>query len=252
MRIALPIALLLLCGYDDTSLTRGAEARDHIHQELSELEMLAFKGHQTNAVLEKLRVMWHERDVLRRPLVAYLMCQLGDRSRIPEVAECFFAGEYYTGRPIEPDGAAAGGNAEVVSLRMLILYGAPNHHERLLQCLALAEDPLGKGGRLCGALLGLSSTNEGPGLPVAYPRQRFPLSLVVHCLDYTQQVTTIVYASDGTWHPQRGCDYAAQTVQNITGQDFGHSKRSPVQERDKAIDAIRRWWAGSRPPTRGK
>jgi hypothetical protein len=222
------------------------EARDYIYEELSELESVAFEHGQTNVALDRLRVLWRERDLLRRPLIADLMCQLGDRRLVSEVADAFFAGEYNTGRSIQPDGSAAGANATDAAFRTLILYGTPQHHQKLVQFLSLREDPLRKGGELCGVLLGLSSTNEGRGLPIGYSKHQFPLDLPIRCLDYTQQVGTVVYAADGSWHPERGCDRAAQTVQNITGRDFGHSKKAPVQQRDRAIDAMRKWWATSR------
>ena len=35
------------------------------------------------------------------------MCQLGDRSGVEAVASALFAGDYDTGRELEPDGSAA-------------------------------------------------------------------------------------------------------------------------------------------------
>jgi hypothetical protein len=197
------------------------------------------------------------------------MCQLGDLSGIDPVAKSFFAGEYDTGRELEPDGGAAGANATDDAFRMLILYGTPQHHERLLAFLKLSDDPLRKRDNLCEALLGLSSTNNGPGLPVGYPIEQFPLKLAVACLDYTEEVGTIVSAPGGTVHSQmdsrqgatqqgsltvsgvdavytqRGCDYAAQTIQNLTSRDFGHHVSDSISQRDKAIKAIKKWWVES-------
>jgi hypothetical protein len=198
------------------------------------------------------------------------MCQLGDRSGVEAVARAFFAGGYNTGRELEPDGAAAGANATDDAFRMLILYGTPQQHQRLRAFLNLSDDPLRKGGNLCETLLGLSSINEGPGLPVGYPREQFPLELAIACLDYTEEVGTIVSAPGGTVHsqmgsrqesmqqgsitvsgavgayPQRGCDYAAQTIQNLTSRDFGHRVSDSITKRDQAINAIKKWWIESR------
>jgi hypothetical protein len=40
----------------------------------------------------------------------------------------------------------------------------------------------------------------------------------------------------------RGCDDAAQTIQNLTSRDFGHRVSDSISQRDKAIKA---WWAAS-------
>ncbi len=130
---------------------------------------------------------------------------------------------------------------------MLILYGTPQHHQRLLALLTFSEDPLRKRDSLYENLLGLSSINNGPGLPVGYPREQFPLELAIACLDYTEEVGTIVSAPSGTAHsqkgsqqgsitvsdtvgvyPQQGCDYAAQTIQKFTFRDFGHRVSAAV------------------------
>jgi hypothetical protein len=158
---------------------------------------------------------------------------------------------------------------------MLILYGTAQHRQKLLAFLRLprSQDPLFKAGGLCEVLLGLSSANEGGGLPVGYPKEQFPLELAVGCLDYTEEVGTIVSAPGGTAqsemgerhgttqegsititnvsgiYAERGCDYGAQTVQNITSRDFGHRVSDPITLRDKAITAIKKWWIESRPAT---
>ncbi len=242
-----------------------ASAADFFH-EMALLQSLGQDLHERAAVLSRLHKMWTTYDVLRRPQIAYLMCQLGDRSGVEAVAKAFFAGNYDTGRRLEPDGAAAGANATDEAFRMLILYGAPQHHRRLLAFLRLSDDPLRKRDNLCESLLGLSSIDNGPGLPVGYPREQFPLRLAIACLDYTEEVGTIVSAPGSTVHSQmgprqgstqqgsitasgvagvytqRGCDYAAQTIQNLTSRDFGHSISDSISQRDKAIEAIKKWW----------
>jgi len=159
---------------------------------------------------------------------------------------------------------------------MLILYGTPQHHQELLAFLRLQNDPLRKRDGLCANLLGLSSINNGPGLPAGYPREQFPLELPIACLDYTEEVDTIVSAPGGTVHSQmgerkgsiwegsitvsgvtgvftqRGCDYGAQTIQNLTSRDFGHRVSDSISERDKAIKAIKKWWVESHPVTQGR
>jgi hypothetical protein len=147
-----------------------ADAPDFF-KEMSLLQSLGQDLHERAAVLGRLRKMWATYDALRRPEIAYLMCQLGDRSGLKEVAKTFFAGDYDTGRELEPDGAAAGANATDNAFRMLILYGTPQHHQKLLAFLKLSDDPLRKRDNLCDSLLGLSSINNGPGLPVGYPRE---------------------------------------------------------------------------------
>jgi hypothetical protein len=240
---------------------------DFFH-EMSLLQSLGQDLHERDAVLSRLHRMWATYDDLRRPEIAYLMCQLGDRSGVEEVARAFFAGEYDTGRELEPDGSAAGDNATDGAFRMLILYGTLPHHQKLLAFLKLSEDPLRKGGNLCEILLGLSSSKEGPGLPVGYPREQFPFELVIGCLDYKKKVGTIVFAPGGSVeshmdarqpgsttasgsmtvqgatgvYEQRGCDYAAQTIQNLTSRDFGHHSSDSLSQRDRAIKTIKKWW----------
>jgi len=230
---------------------------------MSLLQSLGQDLHERAAVLSRLHKMWASYDALRRPEIAYLMCQLGDRSGVEAVGRAFFAGDYETGRELEPDGAAAGANATDAAFRMLILYGTPQH-QQLLAFLRLSDDPLRKRDDLCANLLGLSSTNNGPGLPVGYPREQFPFELVISCLDYTEEVGTIVSAPGGTVHsqggsqqgsitvsgtvgvyPQRGCDYAAQTIQDLTSRDFGHRVSDSISQRDKAIKAIKKSWIES-------
>jgi hypothetical protein len=249
-----------------------ASAPDFFH-ETALLQSLGQDLHERAAVLSKLHNMWATYDVLRRPEIAYLMCQLGDRTGVEAVAKAFFAGDYDTGRELEPDGAAAGANATDDAFRMLILYGTPQQHQRLRAFLNLSDDPLRKGGNLCEILLGLSSMKSGPGLPVGYPREQFPLELAIACLDYTEEVDTIVSAPGGTVHsemdsrqgstqqgsitvsgavgvyPQRGCDDAAQTIQNLTSQDFGHHVSDSISQRDKAVKAIKKWWVESHTTT---
>ncbi len=240
-----------------------ANAPDFFH-EMSLLQSLGQDLHERAAVLSRPHKMWASYDALRRPEIAYLMCQLGDRSGVEAVAKAFFADDYDTGRRLEPDGGAAGANATDDAFRMLILYGTPQHHQRLLAFLRLSDDPLRKRDNLCEALLGLSSINNGPGLPAGYPREQFPLELAIACLDYTEEVGTIVSAPGGTVqsqrgarqgsitvsdtvgvYTQRGCDYAAQTIQNFTSWDFGHRVSNSISQRDGAIKAIKKWWTES-------
>jgi hypothetical protein len=242
-------------------------------REMALLQSLGQDLHERSAVISTLHKMWAKDDALRRPEIAYLMCQLGDRSGVEAVARAFFAGDYDTGRRLEPDGGAAGANATDDAFRMLILYGTPQHHQKLLAFLRLTDDPLRKRDNLCEALLGLSSINNGPGLPVGYPREQFPLELAIACLDYTEEVGTIVSAPGGTVqsqmgsrqgstqqgsitvsavvsvNSQRGCDYAAQTIQNLTSRDFGHRVSDSISQRDKAIKAIKKWWTESHTAT---
>lgn len=249
-----------------------ASAPDFFH-EMALLQSLGQDLHERAAVLSKLHNMWAKYDVLRRPQIAYLMCQLGDRSGLEAVAKAFFSGDYDTGRELEPDGAAAGANATDAAFRTLILYGTPQHHRRLLGFLRLSDDPLRKRDSLCENLLGLSSIDNGPGLPGGYPRERFPLELAIACLDYTEEVGTIVSAPGGAVHSQmgarqgatqegsitvsgvtgvytqRGCDYGAQTIQNLTSRDFGHHVTDSISQRDKAIKAIKKWWVESNTAT---
>jgi hypothetical protein len=251
-----------------------AAAPDFFH-EMALLQSLGQDLHERAAVLSKLHNMWAKYDVLRRPEIAYLMCQLGDRTGFEAVAKAFFAGDYDTGRELEPDGAAAGANATDNAFRMLILYGTPQHHQKLLAFLRLPDDPLRKRGSLCQNLLGLSSVDNGPGLPIGYPRERFPLELAIACLDYTEEVGAIVSAPGGTVHSQmgarqgstqggsitvsgvtgvytqRGCDYGAQTIQNLISRDFGHRVTDSISQRDKAIKAIKKWWTESHSLQRG-
>lgn len=101
--------------------------------------------------------------------------------------------------------------------------------------------------------------------------RQFTLDLVVGCLDYTDEVETLVSAPGGTVntqmdsrqgssqqgsmtvsgvtgiYEQQGCDEAAQAIQNLTSRDFGHRVTDSISERDKAIKAIRTWWAATHP-----
>lgn len=250
-----------------------AKAPDFFH-EMALLQSLGQDLHERPAVLARLHKMWTTYDDFRRPEIAYLMCQLGDRSGVDPVAKALFAGDYDTGRELEPDGGAAGANATDDAFRMLILYGTPEHRQTLLEFFKLADDPLRKRGELCEILLGLSSTSYGPGLPAGYPNEQFPFELVIACLNYTEEVGTLVVLAPGgsaesqmerehdsvtfsvTFHgaagvyEQRGCDYAAQTIQNLTARDFGHRVSDPISQRDKAVEAIRKWWSESHTATR--
>jgi len=237
-------------------------------QEISLLQSLGQNLKERPAVLKRLHSMWATYDVLRRPAIAYLMCQFGDRSRVESVAKAFFAGDYYTARELDPDGAAAGANATDAAFRLLILYGTREDRLRLSTLFKLSDDPLSKRADLCGALLGLSSTEHGPGLPREYPKEEFPLNIAVACLDYIEEVDTIVSAPGGHVVSQvgsnqgsitvdgatgsytvRGCDEAAQTIQNLTGRDFGHHLSDPVSQRDRAISSIKEWWVASHAQT---
>jgi len=50
-------------------------------------------------------------------------------------------------------------------------------------------------------------------------------------------------------YTQRGCDYGAQTIQNLTSRDFGHRVTDSISQRDKAIKAIKKWWVESNTAT---
>ncbi len=63
---------------------------------MSLLQSLGQDLHERAAVLSRLHKMWASYDVLRRPEIAYLMCQLGDRSGVEAVSRAFFAGDYTT------------------------------------------------------------------------------------------------------------------------------------------------------------
>jgi hypothetical protein len=104
-----------------------ASTPDFFH-EMALLQSLGQDLHERAAVLSRLHKMWATYDVLRRPAIAYLMCQLRDRSGVEAVAKAFFACDYDTGRELGPDGAAAGANATDQGFRTLILYGTRQHH----------------------------------------------------------------------------------------------------------------------------
>jgi hypothetical protein len=237
-------------------------------RQMSLLQSLGQDPNERPAVLKRLHSMWATYDVLRRPAIAYLMCQFGDRSGVEPVEKAFFAGDYDTARELEPDGAAAGANATDAAFRLLILYGTPQEHLRLSAFLKVSDDPLRKRDNLSEALLGLSSTQHGPGLPQGYPKEQFPLDLAIACLDYREEVETIISAPGGKVVSQigsnqgsitvygangsytvRGCDDAAQAIQNLTGRDFGHNLSDPVSQRDKAINSIKQWWVASHTQT---
>jgi hypothetical protein len=271
--VLVPTTTPLTTGQETQNSPAAQQRRElakaaNFFREMALLQSLGQDLHQRAAVLSTLHKMWGKYDALRRPEIAYLMCQLGDRSGVEAVARAFFAGDYDTGRELESDGGAAGANATDDAFRMLILYGTPQHHQRLRAFLRLSDDPLRKRDNLCEALLGLSSINNGPGLPAGYPREQFPLELAIACLDYTEEVGTIVSAPGGTIDSQRGsqqgsitvsgtvsvasqrgCDYAAQTIQNLTSRDFGHRVSDSIPQRDKAITAIKKWWTESHTAT---
>lgn len=235
------------------------------YETISALEQRGRNANDRQAVLRSLHQMWASYDVLRRPEIAYLMCQLGDTSEVEAISKAFFAGDYDTGREVDGD-AAAGMNATDAAFRMLILYGTPKEHQGLLAFLKLPDDPLRKAGNLCETLLGLSSAQSGPGLPKGYPKEHFPLELAVACLDYTNEEETVVSAPNGSVVSQgliynddsaegsitvsgvkeiytlRGCDHAAQAIQNITGKDFGYRPSQQLPRRNAAIGAIKKWW----------
>src|SRR5260370_34007253 len=79
--------------------------------EMSLLQSLGQDLHERAAVLSRPHKMWASYDALRRPEIAYLMCQLGDPSGVEAVAKAFFADDYDTGRRLEPDGGGPGAQA---------------------------------------------------------------------------------------------------------------------------------------------
>ena len=161
-------------------------------QEMDMLESLGQDMNERPAALDRLRRMLATYDPFRRPLIAYLMCQWGDSSGVDSVSRAFFAGDYYKGHLPEPDGYAASSNAIDAAYRVLILYGTQDDWKRLTEFLKPADDPLRKGGHLCDILLGLSSIKQGPGLPVGYLKERFPLELAIACLDYTKETGIVM------------------------------------------------------------
>jgi hypothetical protein len=262
--LAIRLTSIFAAGQNDTHSSTAAEQwrkltkPSDFFREMSLLQSLGQDPNERTAVLKRLHSMWSTYDVLRRPAIAYLMCQFGDRSGVEPAAKAFFTGEYDTARELEPDGAAAGANATDEAFRLLILYGTPQVHSQLLAFLKLADDPLRKRAGLCGTLLGLSSTDNGPGLPPGYSKENFPLNLAVACLDYGEEVETVVSAPSGSAESQvgrnegsitvhgvtgsyteRGSDEAAQAIQNLTGRDFGHHVEDSVSQRDKAIESIK-------------
>ena len=251
---------------------RRLDKASNIFQEIDLLEILGKDLNERPAVLDRLHKMWATYDVLRRPLIGYLMCQFGDLSAVESVSKEFFAGEYRRmRRELEPDGSAATSNATDAAYRVLLLYGTAEDRQRLVGFLKPADDPFQRGANLCEILPGLSSTKDGPGLPVGYPKERFPLEIAIACLDYTTRTATVVFAPGGSAESKvepragnqqkgsvtvygavnsyirRGCDDAAQAVQNITGLDFGHHDGDPIPQRDKAIESIKKWWIESHP-----
>jgi hypothetical protein len=111
-------------------------------REMSLLQSLGQDSNERAAVLKRLSNMWSTYDVLRRPAIAYLMSEFGDRSGVEPVAKAFFAGEYDTARELEPDGAAAGANATDEAFGLLILYGTEQDRLQLLAFLKRSDDPL--------------------------------------------------------------------------------------------------------------
>src|SRR5258708_37735934 len=103
---------------------------------------------------------------------------------------------------------------------------------------------------------------------LAPPRYTIP-DFFSSLLDYKEEVGTIVSAPGATVHSQidarqgstqqgsitlsgvtgvytqRGCDYGAQTIQNLTSHDFGHRVTDSISQRDKAIRAIKKSWTES-------
>lgn len=166
-------------------LTTGAEAQNSKWRELASdpdffhkmalLRSLGQDLHERAAVLSRLHKMWTTDDVLRRPEIAYLMCQFGDRSEVEAVATAFFAGDYDTGRELEPDGSAAGANATDDAFRTLILYGTPQHRRRLLALLKLSDDPLRKRDSLCQILPGAIIHQQRSGAADWLSQRAIPL-----------------------------------------------------------------------------
>src|SRR5260370_15718223 len=107
-------------------------------REMSLLQSLGQNLHERAAVLSRLHKMWASYDALRRPEIAYLMCQLGDRSGVEAVAKAFFADDYDTGRQLEPDGGAAAANATHAAFRMLVLSATTQPHPKLLAFLNIS------------------------------------------------------------------------------------------------------------------
>jgi len=214
------------------------EEEPGIYQVLSLLETVAKEPGQKERVLQKLRQMCRIRDRIQLPQISYLMCQLGDCSRLAEVADAYLAGEYDVGMRLLDD-SAAGSNAQDYALRQTILYGNEKHHADLRKHFYLKKDPLSKRQALFDMLFDLAS-GEHERLPDGYAETRFPIHLLIDALDFRDGWG---HATDGSsqW-AIRKCDAAAEAIQSLANVDFGYDEKAPIEAKDATIARIRSWW----------
>jgi hypothetical protein len=210
----------------------------HTHTALSLLESLASEHGERDRVLRVLREMGERGRVVPLPQASYLMCQLGDQSKLEDVAGALLQGKYRVQYfPEAPH--ALGGAQEIAALKQAILYGDDVLHQKLAGLLCGPEDPRDTGSRILGVLVLLAS-NRGSSLPRGYGRARFPTHLLIAALDRVHKQYHGVTSS--LTPAVRECDAAAWAIQQITGRDFGFEYGRGIAARNRAIKRIRQWW----------
>jgi hypothetical protein len=173
------------------------------------------------------------------PEISYLMCRLGDRSRLPEAADRFFGHRFALTTQRD---STASLSALRYGARQVVLYGNEEHRERFAELLRLPEQKYSALRTMAFRELVVLAAGRQRLIPNDYDKAEFPLHLLILCLDPSRELHR------STTHcGMRECDVAAAAVQAFTDRDFGFSDSGEVTSRDRAIERIREWWQRERP-----
>jgi hypothetical protein len=209
-----------------------------IYQILDLLERFAEKPDQKELVLNKLHSMYKIRDPIQRPQISWLMCILGDNSKLEEVSDSFFGDLYNSGKQL-PDDSAPGSNAKDYALRQLILYGRENDLANLRKYLSMKEEPNLMKKAIFAMLLEITSGNLYD-LPKGYLKVNFPLHLLIEALEFQEEYGH--GTDDKSVWTIRKCDATAEAIQSFTGINFGYKVNDSTNKKDIVIQKIRLWW----------
>ena len=215
----------------------AVEANPGSYQLMGLLRDLALEHGQKERVITTVHQICKERDPLQLPQISELLCELGDNSKVEQVASAYIAGDYDTGRGLADD-SAAGPNAEDSALRQAILYGTDAQRRALQKNADRKEDPLNKERALFQMLLD-TANGTWKSLPKTYDRNQFPVWMLAEALTNKTEWTT-VGNNTKSWTIRR-CDAAAGAIQRITKRDFDYDEKGTQEDKDVAIGRIRDW-----------
>lgn len=213
----------------------AAELDVGIYPTLKLLKELSKEPGQRERVISQLHRLAKEKPPLQLPQISFLLCRLGDKSRLKEVRDGYFKKAYHTGKPqsLWDDGAASA-NATDYAIKQLVLYGDKTYCDGLIKGMSGRKQSEADVMR---NLFDLAVNRLG-SLPVEYDKSEFPLYLLVSLLEVKGDSNTFMASQ----YPIRWCDRAAASIQVFTDLNFGFNKEDSIEERDTAIARIQEWW----------